>query len=143
MAASEAAASSSRRRRELWATDADEKLLTYILHRWLTMAEMDVRRLRRKNVKALRLSIEQSEREEAEKAAKVTLLVKQQNHDIRRMADFIDSSSDDSDVTSSPMTPLPPLTPTRRAIVAPVTARAKDRRVSCESRRPLRHCLPI
>lgn len=62
-------------------------------------AETDVCRLRRKNVKALRLSIEQSEREAAVAAAKATKLAKQQNRGVWRMADYIDSSSEDFGVT--------------------------------------------
>ncbi|KAE8811524.1 Phosphorylated carbohydrates phosphatase [Hordeum vulgare] len=46
--------------------DEDERLLAWVYLRSLTTTEMDVWRIRRKNVKALRLAIEQSEHEAKE-----------------------------------------------------------------------------
>ena len=43
--------------------DLEDALLVSVLRRSLTMAKMDVRRLRRKNAKALWLAIELSKRE--------------------------------------------------------------------------------
>lgn len=101
---------SARRRREMQAEpDEDARLLKWA-YRWsLTTAKMDVRRLRRKNAKALRIAIEQSEREAAEAVAEAVRLVKlkrQQDREVRRLKwlvilfdsddDVSDSSSDDS-----------------------------------------------
>ncbi|KAE8782064.1 Phosphorylated carbohydrates phosphatase [Hordeum vulgare] len=43
--------------------DEDVRLVKWVYRRSLTTVEMDARRLRRKNAKALRIAIEQSERE--------------------------------------------------------------------------------
>ena len=76
------------------------------LCRSLTTAETDARRLGRKNAKALRLAIEQSEREAKEAAAekvRVARLKREQDRAVRRMKGLIvleDSctfSSDDQD----------------------------------------------
>ena len=45
--------------------DEDERLLTWVYRRSLTTVETDARRLRWKNTKALRIAIEQFEREAA------------------------------------------------------------------------------
>ena len=65
--------------------------------------EMDARRLRRKNAKALRIAIEQSERKAAEAAAEAARLAKlkrQQDREVRRLKGLVilsDSDSDDGD----------------------------------------------
>lgn len=94
------------------APNAGEHLLTTVLYRSLTTAETDARHLRRKNVKALQLGIEQSDREAKEKTAAATAkavrLAKRQNRAIRRMNGYISSSYDNSDVTNgSDDPPLP------------------------------------
>ncbi|KAE8804498.1 Phosphorylated carbohydrates phosphatase [Hordeum vulgare] len=56
--------------------DEDELLLALIYPRSLTSAQTNARRLRRKNAKALRLAIKQSEREPKEKATEAPRLEK-------------------------------------------------------------------
>lgn len=100
----------------------------------LTTAEMDVRRLRRKNAKALWLAIEQPEREAA-KATRVAKLKRQQDRAIRWMKGL--------------MTPIPPWTTTtttaatlkihhlpRTPTSAPAIEGAKDRGGSGEGAPP-------
>ena len=68
----------------------------------MVSAKSDARRLRRKNAKALRLAIEQSEREAKEAAAekaRVARLKREQDRAVRRMKGLIvlsDSDDDDS-----------------------------------------------
>lgn len=56
--------------------DKDEQLLSWVYRCSLTTAETDARRLRRKNAKARRLAIEQSEHEAAEAAVKASQVAK-------------------------------------------------------------------
>lgn len=68
--ASDTTAQSSRRRCGLWmAPDEEEELLAAVYRRSLSMVETDARRLRQKNAKALRICLEQTAREAAERAA--------------------------------------------------------------------------
>jgi hypothetical protein len=68
---------STRRRRGMEADpDEDARLLAWVYCRSLTTAETDARRLRRKNAKALRLAIEQSEREVTEAAVEAARMAK-------------------------------------------------------------------
>ena len=82
--------------------DEDGWLLAWIYRRSLMAAKTDARGLRRKNIKALRLAIEQSERK-AKEAARVAKLKQEQDRVVRRMKGLIvleDSctfSSDDQD----------------------------------------------
>ena len=82
--------------------------------RSLTTAEMDARRLRRKNAKALRLVIEQSEREALEKAkeaARLAKLRRQQDRGVQRLKGLVivdSSSSDDHDSSSDESDDPPP-----------------------------------
>ena len=77
---------------------------------------MDARHLRRKNVKALRLAIEQSEREAKEAAAekaRVARLKREQDRAVRRMKGLIvlsDSDDGDSSTSSSDDQDPPPAT---------------------------------
>ena len=68
--------------------------------------ESDARRLRQKNTKALRLAIEQSERETLEKAkeaARLAKLRRQQDRAVQRLKGLVivDSSGDDHHGSSS------------------------------------------
>jgi hypothetical protein len=97
----DAAESSVRRHRRLPAEpDEDERLLV-LVYRWsLTTAEIDARWLHRKNAKALRLAIEESEREAREKETEVARLEKlkrQQDRAVRHLKGLIVVSSDDDD----------------------------------------------
>ncbi|KAE8799842.1 Phosphorylated carbohydrates phosphatase [Hordeum vulgare] len=66
-----------RRRRGMEAEpDKDTRLLEWVYLRALTTAETDAWRLGWKNTKALRIAIEQSEREAAEAAAEAAWLAK-------------------------------------------------------------------
>ncbi|KAE8798502.1 Phosphorylated carbohydrates phosphatase [Hordeum vulgare] len=56
--------------------DEDERLLSWVHRRALMMADTEARRLRWKNAKALRLAIEQSEREAKEATGKATRVAK-------------------------------------------------------------------
>ena len=66
----------SRQRVRSVPVDPKEAPLRKVMQRSLTTAETDVRRLRRKNAKALRIAIEQSEREASEAAAEAARLAK-------------------------------------------------------------------
>ncbi|KAE8784252.1 Phosphorylated carbohydrates phosphatase [Hordeum vulgare] len=83
--------------------DEDERLLAWMYRRSLTTTETDARRLRRKNAGALRLAIEQSEREANELAKEKARLVKMKREKdmvVHRMNSLIvlsDSDSDDGD----------------------------------------------
>lgn len=108
----DAAEKSVRRRRGLPAEpDEDERLLAWVYRRSLTTAETDARRLRRKNTKALRLAIEQSEREAKEKAteaARLAKLKRQQDQAVRRLKGLIILSSCDDDGATSDDSDDPP-----------------------------------
>lgn len=100
------------------------------------MAETDARRLCRKNARALRLAIEQSECEataDATAKAKAARLDKAWERAVQRMVGDI-SSDNDSDLTDgshdscSDDDAPPPLTPTRRGIAASPTTRGRGRR---------------
>ncbi|KAE8771031.1 Phosphorylated carbohydrates phosphatase [Hordeum vulgare] len=56
--------------------DEDVRLLEWVYRRSLTTAEPDERRLCRKNAKALRIAIEQSERDAMEEVAEAAQLAK-------------------------------------------------------------------
>ena len=82
--------------------DEDVWLLAWVYCRSLTTVDIDARRLYPKNAKALRLAIEQSEREAKEKAteaARLAKLKRQQDRAIRRLKGLIIvfSSDDDDD----------------------------------------------
>ncbi|KAE8797919.1 Phosphorylated carbohydrates phosphatase [Hordeum vulgare] len=65
--------------------DKDAQLLEWVYRRSLTTAETDARRLRRKNTKALRIAIEQSEREAAvatTEAARLAKLKRQRDKEV-------------------------------------------------------------
>ena len=93
--------------------DPDDQFLVVVLHCSLTTAETNSWRLHRKNAKALRLAIEQSEREAKEAAtekARVARLKREQDRAVRRMKGLIvlsDSDSDDGDNRSC--VPLKPI----------------------------------
>ncbi|WP_139324271.1 hypothetical protein [Pseudonocardia sp. Ae707_Ps1] len=100
--------SSVRRRRGPSEPDDDEWLLQWVYRRSLTPAETDACRLRRKNLKALRLAIEQNEREAREKAmeaARLAKLRRQQDRAVQRLKGLViidaSSSNDDDDHGSS------------------------------------------
>ncbi|KAE8797459.1 Phosphorylated carbohydrates phosphatase [Hordeum vulgare] len=84
--------------------DEDERLLAWVYRRSLTTAEKDARRLRRKNAKAPRLAIEQSEREAKEAAKEKTRLARlkqEQDKAVRRIKELIVLSDDDYDNSES------------------------------------------
>ena len=95
------AAQSSVRRRGLPAEpDGDEWLLVWVYRRSLTTAETGARLLCLKNDKALRLAVEQSEREAKEKATEAARLAKlkgQQDRAIRCLKGLIIVSSSNDD----------------------------------------------
>ena len=93
--------------------NVDGRLLAWVYRHTLMTTETDARRLQRKNTKALRLAIEQSEREAKEAAtekARVARLKREQDRAVRRMKGLIvlsDSDSDDGDNRSC--VPLKPI----------------------------------
>ena len=97
---------SFRRRRGLpGVPDEEKRLLAWVNCRSLTTAEIDARRLRRKNAKALRLAIEQSEREALEKAkeaARLAKLRRQQDRAVQRLKGLVIVSSSSSDESDDP-----------------------------------------
>ncbi|KAE8817281.1 Phosphorylated carbohydrates phosphatase [Hordeum vulgare] len=92
--------------------EEDELLLAWVYHESLRTAETNARRLQQKKAKALRLGIEQSEREAKElvkEKARLMKMKREQDRVVRRINGLIvlsDSDSDDGDKdTSSPDTP--------------------------------------
>ncbi|KAE8785676.1 Phosphorylated carbohydrates phosphatase [Hordeum vulgare] len=80
--------------------DEDERLLAWMYCQPLIMAETDARRLRRKNVKALCLAIEQLESEAKEAAAKATRVAKlkrERDRVVRQMKGLIVLSESDEE----------------------------------------------
>ncbi|KAE8795750.1 Phosphorylated carbohydrates phosphatase [Hordeum vulgare] len=94
----------------------DERLLTWVYRLSLTTAETNGRRLPGKNAKALRLAIEQSEREAkeiTEEKAGLAKMKQEQDRTVRRMNGLIvlsdfDSDDGDSDTSSSDDQDPPP-----------------------------------
>ena len=110
----EAAAQFSRHCHEMPTVPNEKERLLALVYRWsLTPAETDACRLRRKNLKALRLAIEQNEREAREKAmeaARLAKLRRQQDRAVQRLKGLVivDSSSDDDHGSSSDESDDPP-----------------------------------
>ncbi|KAE8773097.1 Phosphorylated carbohydrates phosphatase [Hordeum vulgare] len=72
--------------------DEDERLLTWVYHRSLVMAETNARRLRRKNAKALRLAIEQlkhATKDATTEAVRVAKLKREPDRMVRQMKGLI------------------------------------------------------
>ncbi|KAE8821709.1 Phosphorylated carbohydrates phosphatase [Hordeum vulgare] len=93
--------------------EEDEHLLAWVYHRSLTTAETDTRRLRWKNAKALRLTIEYSEREAKkleEENAWLTKMKWEHDRDVRRMEGLIILSNSDSDYSGTSSSDPPPTT---------------------------------
>ncbi|KAE8812575.1 Phosphorylated carbohydrates phosphatase [Hordeum vulgare] len=88
--------------------DKEECHLAWVCRRSLAAVETGTRCLRWKNAKALRLAIEQSEREAKEAAkekARLSWWKREQDRAVRRMKGFIvlsDDDSDDNDNDNSP-----------------------------------------
>ncbi|KAE8773309.1 Bifunctional dihydroflavonol 4-reductase/flavanone 4-reductase [Hordeum vulgare] len=62
----------------------------------LTTVETDARRLRRKNVKALWIAMEQSEREVAEAVARLAKIKQEQDKEVSRLKGLVILSNDDA-----------------------------------------------
>ncbi|KAE8808012.1 Phosphorylated carbohydrates phosphatase [Hordeum vulgare] len=83
--------------------DEDERLLAWVYRRSLTTTETDAQRLRRKNVKALRLAIKQSGREAKEAAGEKARLARLKREkagavwQMKRLIVLFDDDSDDND----------------------------------------------
>ncbi|KAE8818345.1 Phosphorylated carbohydrates phosphatase [Hordeum vulgare] len=87
--------------------DEDVRLLAWVYRRSLMMADTDAQRFRQKNAEALRLAIEQSEREAKEvatEAARITKLKRGQDGAVRRRKGLVilcDSDDEDDDNCTS------------------------------------------
>ncbi|KAE8774599.1 Phosphorylated carbohydrates phosphatase [Hordeum vulgare] len=80
--------------------DEDARLLEWVYRRSLTTAETDARRLQQKNAKALRIAIEQFEREATETATDASRLAKlkwEQDREVLRLKGLVILSDDDHD----------------------------------------------
>ncbi|KAE8787780.1 Phosphorylated carbohydrates phosphatase [Hordeum vulgare] len=113
----------------------DERLLAWV-YRWsLTRAGTNARHLRQKNAKALRLAIEQPEREAkeaAEENVRLVRLKREQDTTVERMRGSLPSPT--TATTTAPPATTKTLRQARTAIVASAIQRGKVQRGSDDLR---------